>query len=200
MEITINKDGSIKVHVEDEKKKPEQTLLFGKAPIYKLGSADPVMFARGRSLLPVTGANLECVTKGFTSTFGGCDTRVFLDDKVIGNVQGICFGTRTAGIPGGSLTLIIFDDTSYTKLLGTVKHLAVSAANEYGKLATLYNARIKFDSIESFGISIDDIVIEVNIDFEVLSRSFDEYIPPNQRKESKDATGEVPAGDVVHSC
>ena len=133
---------------------------------YSLGSADP---------------RTRC---GHTS-FSGVDVKVYLVDvdtdykKAVmvggtpsyeyvgqaGNIQGVHFVQRN-GMPEGTIHMIIFDGMEeIEKYLGKKQRLVLSAANEYGKLAILADKNIQFDPYCSWGVGIDNLVIDVYVNF-----------------------------------
>lgn len=93
---------------------------------------------------------------------------------VFGNVQGLSFGRRNQEEIGGTFSGIIYDSMRpFHLLLGQEKRLVLSGANEVGKVCTLYDGIIKFDDYLQWGVSVDDIVVEVRIDFTQLSQKLD---------------------------
>jgi hypothetical protein len=128
--------------------------------IYTMGSADP------RAELH----RLSC--------FGGTDTKGYLldpddtrdalgdiNDKAIGWLQGVSFSMGPFGVFGDMVGILFDDMEEYYALLGQKKRLVLKAANEYGKIAVLFDKVIEFNSLD-WSMSIDHIICEVKFSFE----------------------------------
>jgi len=141
-----------------------------KLPIYALGRADPIGFARGYH------------------SYSGVDIKVFINEPdvkfreeyeikgnpavkyngAVGTVQSVSFGKRSANKHGGSMVFVIFDNLDEIEsLVNQEKRLVIHAANEYGAESKLINKVIKFDDYFEWGISIDDVVTEATISFTI---------------------------------
>ena len=102
--------------------------------------------------------------------FSGVDIKVKFDDEVIGNMQGFSYhewidedGNRKLD---GNLVLILFDGPS--DYLGKEVQMTAVAANEYGKVATVFDKRIKFKE-KAFSVSVDDVISEEHYAFEEVT-------------------------------
>lgn len=151
-----------------------------KLPIYALGRADPIGFARGYH------------------SYSGVDIKVFINEPdvkfrekyeikgnpavkyngAVGTVQSVSFGKRSANKHGGSMVFVIFDNLDEIEsLVNQERRLVIYAANEYaaneyganeyGAESKLINKVIKFDDYFEWGISIDDVVTEATISFTI---------------------------------
>ena len=146
-----------------------------KLPIYALGRADPIGFARGYH------------------SYSGVDIKVFINEPdvkfrekyeikgnpavkyngAVGTVQSVSFGKRSANKHGGSMVFVIFDNLDEIEsLVNQERRLVIYAANEYaaneyGAKSKLINKVIKFDDYFEWGISIDDVVTEATISFTI---------------------------------
>jgi hypothetical protein len=112
------------------------------------------------------------------SGLAGADVRLFIDGKHMPLVQGISFGPIANEQPKGTIVFVLVDSAWHTELLGKTVDLGLVALAE--KPITLYNAKIKFDDHENFGVAIDDIVIEASLSFTVIERFFENYILPKE--------------------
>ena len=114
----------------------------------------------------------------------GANTKVYINDESIGNIQGISFGPGEDGKDQieGTCIFTLFDGDDHIRWLGKEVHIALVTANEYGKSCTLYNAKVKFDDYENLGVSIDDIIIEVSLGFSLIERYFVDYVMPEENK------------------
>jgi len=152
-----------------------------RAAISFLGSPDPV-FKRIREEVK------ESIEMG-RRVIGACDVKVYFDDESVGSLQGISFGYRsgnhdvpsTAGGIGGTCDFVAFYSMDHIKWLGKEVHLSLVAASEYGEITTVYNAKVKFDEHEQFGVSVDDIITEIRLDFTLVERYFTDYVRPEPK-------------------
>lgn len=88
-------------------------------------------------------------------------------------LQGISFG-RLQDKPVGTISCILFDSMRpFHRLLGQEKRIILRAADEYGKISTLYDGIVKFYDYLDWGMSVDDIVVEVSLNFTQLSQKLD---------------------------
>ena len=151
----------------------------GKKPIYTLGSANPRAF-----------------TCGYNS-FSGVDVKVIFleqDEKLYSLYKQhnelpelIKNGKPNVSIQAfvlyggedkqtGCITFVVFDNMDeYYKLQGKFQRIYVTAANEYGSLVTLFDGVVKFSNHLQWAISIDDIVTEAHLEFEVISQKIDNH-------------------------
>lgn len=156
-----------------------------KYPLYTIGSPEPRCFRRIVKYHDIGKAHKEWDKNHAYTSFSGVDVKAYFDDEQVGILQGISFGyfgnhdvpISDRGV-GGTCIFIMFDGNDHHKWLGKKVHLALVAANEYGKIATVYNAKVEFDEHEEFGISIDDIVVEVSLSFTLIERYFTDYKKP----------------------
>lgn len=149
----------------------------GKKPIYTLGSCDPRAF-----------------TCGYNS-FSGTDVKiVFLeqDEKLYkiyeqpnklpelvkngkpnGSVQAfVLYGGNDEQT--GRMTFILFDNIDeYYRLQGTQQRVYITAANEFGSLVVLFDGIVRFNNHIQWSVSIDDLVTEVHLGFEVVSQKIE---------------------------
>lgn len=127
-------------------------------------------------------------TRGYCP-FGGTDIAFYLldeDDPALKNwyglgpsphvptpipfIQGIKFLNNGLG----NITCPLFDTMRpYHELLGKTKHLVIKGANEYGKTTILFEGIIEFNTMLKWEASIGDIIIEVQLDFNILSQKLD---------------------------
>ena len=154
---------------------------------------------KNKKLLIYEMGNPDLVTSIYP---GGIDTKIYLDDKCIGFIQEISFGYRNDidyRLIGGSITFIMLNEMEHLKWLGRTMRLALISANESGKICTLYNADIRFDSHEQFGVSIDDVVMKMRLDFTLVSRYYEDYIPLSKRAKCDEAETIQPS-DEKYGC
>ena len=139
-------------------------------PIYSMGEAGPTRIHR----------------KGYSS-FSGVDIKVCLNDPdepckeevevngqtstvykgQLGTVQGVSFGKRedTKQI-GGTIIFLVFDNfDEIESFRGSRKRLVMYGSTEFGQVVKMVDKIIEFDQYYSWGISVDDLVTEVRIDF-----------------------------------
>jgi len=110
------------------------------------------------------------------STIGGIDLKFYIEDEdtpvflpltVVPSVQSIQFTKNNTG----TLTCCFFDSIQpFHKFLGTTKHLIIKGANGEGKITTLFDGIVKFGTCLQWETSIDEIVIEVELSFIVMSQ------------------------------
>jgi len=139
--------------------------------------------------------NKEELPKGFQQSFmsvlrkdsfGGTDTKIYIieeDNNLWGMkrppeapltaasfISGIEFTSHGRGV----ITCPVFDGMRpIHELLGKTKKVILCAANEYGKIAVLFEGIVEFDKYLTWGVSIDDIVIETHLNFTQLSQVLD---------------------------
>lgn len=137
----------------------------GPTPVHTVGSPDPRTFTR-RSIIP-----------------NGSDTKVYITDigsdlkeaveitnkaslmfhRPIGNIYSIDFGS----FGNGTVTFIVFDGMEeIERFLGKKKRLILSWSNEYGREAILADKIVQFKDRYVWGINVEDLVIEVYLDFD----------------------------------
>jgi len=132
----------------------------------------------GRSNKPDPSMSVPCCVE-YAS---GLDVKVLILDKdqplkgdtgrfngQVGNAQSLSFGSRPDGI-GGTILFILYDSMEeFYQLLGKEKRLVLLCDCVGGKTITLYDGIVVFDTHINWGLSVDDIVIEIPINFTELS-------------------------------
>ena len=180
-----------------KKLKPKHVAWFGKdgkpmyrtrAPIYKLGSPDPVSFVSGNTdninhpnICWIPNMQNSEFTRGYNS-FSGIDIKICFDEKAIGTVQGFSFHRHINEgkvCIEGSACFLMFDQ--HHDFIGKTVTMTAVAANEYGALSCLFSEKIRFNS-QSYGIAVDDIVSEEWYTFEGVT---EETVEQHQERISK---------------
>jgi hypothetical protein len=130
-------------------------------PVYKLGSADPICYAKEKS------REENKVTQGF---MGGCDTKIYVDDEPLHVAQAISVQQdRAMNIYEGTLIVIGSPGMEEVKDFLAKKecHMMVKAADEFGNVEISFDHKIRIDG-HSWGVSVDDLITETVINFTVL--------------------------------
>jgi hypothetical protein len=76
------------------------------------------------------------------------------------------------------MVLVLFDKMEHVDWLGKEAKLGVLVHDHKGTPVTIYHAKIRFDNHERFGVSVDDIVIDIMLDFTVVERYTEDYKRP----------------------
>lgn len=125
-----------------KKLKPILVQQQKKAPIYAIGSSDPITF----------------------HSFSGIDIKVTLDDQRIGTAQALCWDVDMANdspVYQGEMMLVEFisKDISPGQFLNQTGRLKATGATEYGHVEEIFNQVVKFIKYSS-GTAVDDLIVE----------------------------------------
>lgn len=120
--------------------------------------------------------------------FSGIDAKIYINEKIMDNIQKVKIKPSKTPIytmgradpiaftkdkPKGKITLVLFKEEHHKELLsllGAEKTIRINECNEFGELIDLYEAVVKFDDHELLGISVDDLILEIELGFTVVSR------------------------------
>lgn len=132
-----------------------------KVPVYTLGSADPRTIIGG-----------ENYSKGYHA-FSAVDVKVSLEkgteSTVYAEIQAVSAAEDLVhGGVSGTIVAIVFDKDPLREWVGKTFDIVLRASSEYGDRATSVIKDARFSSI-SWGVSIDDLVMEVCYNFEAKS-------------------------------
>jgi hypothetical protein len=146
--------------------KPLASSIAAEAPIYMQGSSKPIAWSQG--MATESKPSLSKFSKGYSCPTG-VDTKITINDERIGCVQGFSVSPK-----GGSMIFLVFDSMEHTKWLNEKVRFKAEYVDENGKIITLYDADIHFHEHEHYGLSIDDIVMEVQLEFDLIKRHIEE--------------------------
>jgi len=123
----------------------------------------------------------------------GLTINVMIDNKECGFLQGIEFKS-CAGRSRGLLTYVLFDIETAQKvydLFDKQMPLTLKAKNENGETSILFDGIVKFHTSEDVKFSIEDLIVEGNLGFDVISR---------MRPRREDPTNNVASREQCSSC
>lgn len=124
------------------------------------------------TILDVTGGPAK-VNRGYYTSFSGVDVKIYLESEngnflCVPEIHAVSCLDNPEDKVRGTIISIIFDGDTLTHLPFKPKNMLMVACNEYGALCYTRFKNIVLGA-RSWGISIDDIIGEVRVDFEAES-------------------------------
>jgi hypothetical protein len=144
-----------------------------KLAIYTMGSPDPRGFAKAKPTKYSFCSGID--VKGYIlNPLSEIDPLEPIGEGMISWMLGASFGLSENGGFKGTLLGIVFQSMQdYHKLLGKQKRFILKWANKNGDVAILYDGIIQFENILQWGIGIDDLVVEAQLNFTQISQKLD---------------------------